>query len=82
MGSQPPLVLTVGENFEQLPLSWNVKMKTIDEREDMTLDDACVLHWSGPSKPWDGNGNHLEEWLPYHIEDAEDPSADGEEEDA
>ena len=82
MGSQPPLVLTVGENFEQLPLSWNAKMKTIDEREDMTLKDACVLHWSGPSKPWDGNGNHLEEWLPYHIEDAEDPSADGEEENA
>ena len=82
MGSQPPLVLTVGENFEHLPLTWNVKMKTIDEREDMTLEDACVLHWSGPSKPWDGNGNHLEEWLPYHIEDAEDPSADGEEEDA
>ena len=80
MGSQPPLVLTVGENFEQLPLSWNVKMKTIDEREDMSLEDACVLHWSGPSKPWDGNGQHLEEWLPYHIENVENPSADGEEE--
>ena len=80
MGSQPPLVLTVGENFEHLPLSWNVKMKTIDEREDMTLEDACVLHWSGPSKPWDGNGQHLEEWLPYHIDNVDDPSADGEEE--
>lgn len=80
MGSQPPLVLTVGENFEHLPLSWNVKMKTVDEREGMSLEDACVLHWSGPSKPWDGNGQHLEEWLPYHIETADDPSADGEEE--
>ena len=80
MGSQPPLVLTVGENFEHLPLSWNVKMKTIDEREDMSLEDACVLHWSGPSKPWDGNGQHLEEWLPYHIDNVDDPSADGEEE--
>jgi len=80
MGSQPPLALAIGENFEHLPLSWNVKMKTIDEREDMSLEDACVLHWSGPSKPWDGNGQHLEEWLPYHIENVENPSADGEEE--
>jgi len=64
MGSQPPLALTIGENFEHLPLSWNVKMKTIDEREDMTLEDACVFHWSGPSKPWDGF-QHPEEWYPY-----------------
>ena len=64
MGSQPPLALTIGENFEHLPLSWNVKMKTIDEREDMSLEDACVFHWSGPSKPWDGF-QHPEEWYPY-----------------
>ena len=71
MGSQPPLALTIGENFEHLPLSWNVKMKTIDEREDMSLEDACVFHWSGPSKPWDGF-QHPEEWYPYvHESDKE-----------
>mmetsp|Transcript_24038 Transcript_24038/g.52051 ORF Transcript_24038/g.52051 Transcript_24038/m.52051 type:complete len:392 (+) Transcript_24038:240-1415(+) len=80
MGSQPPLVLTIGEKFEQLPLSWNVKMKTVDERDDMSVEDACVLHWSGPLKPWDGNGKHLEEWLPYHVKSVEESSDEEEDE--
>ena len=80
MGSQPPLVLTIGEKFEQLPLSWNVKMKTVDERDDMSVEDACVLHWSGPLKPWDGNGQHLEEWLPYHVQSVEESSDEEEDE--
>ena len=77
MGSQPPLALTIGENFEHLPLTWNVKMKTIDEREDMTLEDACVYHWSGPSKPWDGF-QHPEEWYPY-VDESEKELMDAEE---
>ena len=77
MGSQPPLALTIGENFEHLPIAWNVKMKTIDEREDMTLEDACVYHWSGPSKPWDGF-QHPEEWYPY-VDESDKELMDAEE---
>mmetsp|Transcript_31490 Transcript_31490/g.92355 ORF Transcript_31490/g.92355 Transcript_31490/m.92355 type:complete len:244 (+) Transcript_31490:663-1394(+) len=80
MGSQPPLALTIGENFEHLPLTWNVKMKTIDEREDMSLEDACVYHWSGPSKPWDGF-QHPEEWYPY-VDESDKEMLDSEESNA
>ena len=42
-------------------------MNTLDEREDMSVEDVCVLHWSGPSKPWDGL-QHPEYWEPYVSE--------------
>ena len=32
-GSQPPLALVVGENFEHLPQSWNVKMVDLDRTD-------------------------------------------------
>ena len=59
-GSQPPLALVVGENFEQLPESWNVKMAELDTSDLSTKqkDWICLMHWSGPNKPWNHGHEH------------------------
>jgi len=71
-GSQPPLALTFKEDFEHLPENWNVKTQAATEEEVM---DACILHWAGASKPWKGEGRHVEIWKSYEALDysVEDP---------
>jgi len=75
-GSQPPLALVVGENFEHLPQSWNVKMVDLDPRDDAggasvrakREEWLCLMHWSGPNKPWlHGHEDkiHPEYWLTW-----------------
>ena len=65
-GSQPPLALVVGENFEHLPESWNVKMAS-----DLWTEQKewiCLMHWSGPNKPWNHGHEgkiHPEYWLTW-----------------
>jgi len=63
-GSQPPLVLTIGENFEHLHPKWNAKADHLD-RTPGAKDEACLIHWSGTSKPWDAEGIHTDLWIPY-----------------
>ena len=74
-GSQPPLALVVGENFEHLPQSWNVKMVDLDREDTGGMlskkkkeDWMCLMHWSGPNKPWDHGHEdkiHPEYWLTW-----------------
>jgi lipopolysaccharide biosynthesis glycosyltransferase len=66
LGSQAPLALAIGDNFERLPWIWNAKVSNFvrDDRQ-ANKDDACILHWSGPEKPWEENGFHKDLWLPY-----------------
>ena len=72
-GSQPPLALVVGENFEHLPQSWNVKMVDLDRNDTggtrpEKKDWMCLMHWSGPNKPWDHGHEdkiHPEYWLTW-----------------
>jgi len=74
-GSQPPLALIVGEKFEHLPRSWNVKMADLDTSTDerpslggKLSDWMCLMHWSGPNKPWNRGHEdriHPEYWLTW-----------------
>mmetsp|Transcript_1175 Transcript_1175/g.2458 ORF Transcript_1175/g.2458 Transcript_1175/m.2458 type:complete len:408 (-) Transcript_1175:404-1627(-) len=65
-GSQPPLTLTFKEDFEHLPTGWNVK---VEKATDEQVEDACLLHWAGANKPWNGNGEHIEIWNAYDTVD-------------
>lgn len=66
LGSQGPLVLATGDNFEPLSWKWNAKVSNF-EREDREAneEDACLLHWSGPNKPWLEDGFRKDLWQPY-----------------
>lgn len=60
-GSQPPLVLTIRDQFEHLGWQWNVKADHLDRRPD-ARQDACLIHWSGTSKPWEEGEFEKEMW--------------------
>lgn len=65
-GSQPPLVLAVGDKFEHLPPTWNVKVNKLNL--GLLKEKACLLHWSGKRKPWNTFNDsdvHNELWTPY-----------------
>lgn len=59
-GSQPPLNIAIKDRFEQLPKSWNVKVHKTRPGMEM-----CLMHWTGPAKPWNNSGNHKKKWLQY-----------------
>ena len=71
LGSQPPLTLAIGNNFEHLSPAWNVKVPLIKEYFKDYGNDAnvCLLHWVGGRKPWDTKQNlrstHKEWWNNY-----------------
>lgn len=65
-GSQPPLVLTIGDKFEHLSPAWNVKVNKLNL--GLLNEKACLLHWSGKRKPWNTFGDpdiHNDLWTPY-----------------
>ena len=67
-GSQPPMAIAIGERFEHLPPTWNVAMSDVEEVTDQWLQEACMLHWNGPFKPWDAGAKkqyYLDLWLRY-----------------
>jgi len=65
-GSQPPLVLAVGDRFEHLSPAWNVKVNKLNL--GLLKEKACLLHWSGKRKPWNTFNDpdiHNYLWTPY-----------------
>ena len=64
-GSQPPLVLTIGQNFEHLSWKWNAKADHFDRpNEPPYREEACLIHWSGTDKPWNEHGILKDLWVP------------------
>lgn len=61
-GSQPPLALTIQDKFEHLPWFWNAKADHLDRRPE-ARQEACLIHWSGTTKPWDEDGIEKEMWV-------------------
>ena len=62
LGSNPPLVLAVRDNFEHMDPRWNC------QRGHVCWDrgDAGALHWSGANKPWNLDYQRdTIEWLPF-----------------
>lgn len=68
-GSQPPLTLVIGNDFEHLNPAWNVKVPLMDKHfKDNGKDaDVCLLHWVGGSKPWEDHGQFREWWKDYSM---------------
>lgn len=63
-GSQPPLTLAIGNDFEHLKPSWNVKVPQMNRyfKDHGDKADICLLHWVGGSKPWEGHGQFRDWW--------------------
>jgi hypothetical protein len=47
---------------------WDVKRLGIDpDISQKQLDEAYVLHWTGPRLPWQPNGLYKPRWSKYHV---------------
>jgi len=71
LGSQAPMTLVFHDNFEYMSPKWNTKVSHVDnpdKRDD--AENACLLHWSGPNKPWHKDGIHKDLWVPCPQEEA------------
>eukprot|EP00435_Cladocopium_sp_Y103_P044130 s622_g12.t1 len=56
-GSQPPLLLLLYDRVEWIPDVWNVDgLGHGRGRSEDAIQDAKILHWTGPLKPWLSNG--------------------------
>ena len=65
LGSQGPMILEFHDNFEHLSYKWNTKVSNVDAADKRgNADDACILHWSGPNKPWEKDGLYKNLWIP------------------
>ena len=56
-GSQPPLLLSVGDAFERIDSSWNVDGAGFREIKHKLLENAKIVHWTGGKK-----GNEHDAW--------------------
>lgn len=73
LGSQPPLHLVLAGRWAALPAAWNVDglggtFDGVKRRVPRArLEAAQLLHWSGPTKPWDARpGRHYAAlWAPH-----------------
>mmetsp|Transcript_2315 Transcript_2315/g.6746 ORF Transcript_2315/g.6746 Transcript_2315/m.6746 type:complete len:368 (+) Transcript_2315:137-1240(+) len=76
LGSQPPLNIAIGPHFEWLPRGWNVKAKRVKSGlKTKAGEDVCLVHWTGPNKPWQTNDDkaveQLDVWKHYGSDPAE-----------
>lgn len=64
LGSQPPMNLAIGDDFEHLPLKWNVDGLGYKRglRAKQMKKNSCLLHWNGRWKPWLPNGWYKQLW--------------------
>ncbi|CAK8999544.1 unnamed protein product [Durusdinium trenchii] len=68
-GSQPPLLLLFHDEVVSLHWSWNVD--GLGHRLNYpknVLNEAKVLHWTGPLKPWRHHGVNRKLWEPHTRE--------------
>ncbi|CAJ1329955.1 unnamed protein product, partial [Effrenium voratum] len=68
-GSQPPLLLLFHD--EVVPLHWSWNVDGLGHRLNYpkhVLNEARVLHWTGPLKPWRHHGVNRKLWEPYARE--------------
>lgn len=66
LGSQGPLVLAMNDHFEHLGREWNAKVSNFDRKDRVANEaEACLLHWSGPNKPWLKDGLRKDIWQPF-----------------
>eukprot|EP00435_Cladocopium_sp_Y103_P045018 s622_g12.t2 len=67
-GSQPPLLLLLYDRVEWIPDVWNVDgLGHGRGRSEDAIQDAKILHWTGPLKPWLSNGLRKDLWEPFKV---------------
>eukprot|EP00971_Amphidinium_carterae_P171086 3390652-Amphidinium_carterae.1 len=67
-GSQPPLLLLFHD--EVAPLDWRWNIDGLGHRLNYpksVLQEARILHWTGPLKPWRHHGVNRLLWEPYTL---------------
>jgi UDP-glucuronate 4-epimerase len=65
-GTQPILLLLAHNQWDHLPLEWNVDgLGWNTDIPTHTLNSAKLLHWSGRGKPWLADGLHRDLWTQY-----------------
>lgn len=67
---QAALNLIFYGNYTRLPARWNVYglgEHQLDEADSL-VDDAAILHWSGPHKPWRPDGTNKRLWSPGSVQ--------------
>ncbi|EJK65217.1 hypothetical protein THAOC_13949 [Thalassiosira oceanica] len=62
-GSQPPLQLAIGDDFERMDTNWNVLSFGFQENVKFP-HCACLLHWNGARKYWLDDGFNKDLFLP------------------
>ena len=69
-GSQPPMNIVIGDEFEDLPGSWNRGTGDYErfKRTNIT-QQTCLIHYKGGIRPWDKGRSHggRDEWLRYGV---------------
>ena len=67
-GSQPPLNLIIGENFQELPSRWNSFPSDYERYQngDRT-EQVCLIHYKGGIRPWANKEDYRAKdvWLRY-----------------
>jgi len=65
-GTNPLMLLVFYEKWGHLDQKWNVDGLGFKMVSHGLINNAHILHWSGPQKPWEKNGLHVELWQDYH----------------
>lgn len=66
-GSQPPLQLAVGDDFDPVPATL---VDRLGYKPGITVSDAAMfLHWNGKHKPWLPSGKYASYWDVYAMEE-------------
>jgi len=70
-GSQPPMNIVIGDEFEDLPGSWNRGAGDYESfKRRNSTHETCLIHYKGGIRPWDNkesSHNGREEWLRYGV---------------
>jgi lipopolysaccharide biosynthesis glycosyltransferase len=67
LGSQPPLLLSIGDNYEKLDASWNADGAGFKQLDDQQVSEAKIMHWTGSTKGDKPEAFHRDIWLKYDI---------------
>jgi len=65
LGSQPPLLLSIGDDYERIDASWNVDGAGFKKLDSQLVSEAKILHWTGATKGDMPEAFHREVWLEY-----------------
>ena len=65
LGSQPPLLLAIGDDYERLDASWNIDGAGFKKLDKKLVSEAKIIHWTGATKGDRQEAFHRDIWLKY-----------------